>query len=298
MAAVLLRQLDGYLSQIDAVMNSNEIHVSRWTAYPAPILRLIHRFDEEMPFIASEKLHIDLSNGKPFYYNNDDQRLIAIIIKFMSNKIIPEDVIKLIFIFLKTNYKSHLSSYMKAPLLTLSNNNTEITAYCNEDGICRFEYPLPKNDISTWYILIDHNNDTMDGANTFGVISNYDTSMTSPDNQPLFPWDYDEPTPNTFYGLDGIGGIDYVERSNKNDWIQKDYNHRTVISQLKFKVVCDLRLNRNCLTIYDMKAKHKIGYKDLDYTIKLPMDNKNKKYVWYPCCCPWGPIIMTIAFDQ
>ena len=301
--AAALQQLVLIL-QLDEAINRDEIVIVRWDWYPtSPGLdRLVSRFDSGLQLTAASIVHIDLSNGKPFYYNQDDEILIACVITFMlklSNIMteIPKDVIRLIFQFLKTKYKSHLSSTMKPPLLTLSDNNTKITASMNEYGICRCEYPLPKNKISIWYVSLSWYLTCMDGGNNFGVISNYDQCMISSNGEPLFRnWDDDPddayPEPATYYGINGIG---YYEDSDKTNWIQTDYSNEGM--DLKFKVVCDLRYDENHLTIYDMQTTKKIGYKHLDYTIRLPVNTENKKYVWYPCCCPWGPIYMRITFD-
>eukprot|EP01084_Bolivina_argentea_P141251 248228_1 len=257
------------------------------------------------------QLNANIFNGIAFFFNDNDEIIFSMIINFWTKSFnsnttaIADGIHKLILEFTK-QYYSHFSTTFISSLLTLSDDGTTITADDGQHGICRCKYSLPNGSISIWYVtMIAYKYYMMDGGNCFGVISNYDTTTKYNDESgtELFPLDCDENgadlSPNTFYGIGLMKDqncIPDINDNNKNkNWIQSDYRYGKY-DTVTFKISCDLRDNRNYVTVFEFGNDRHIGNQHLDYTFKLPISCDEKFYNWYPCCCAWGPIRMQIHF--
>ena len=242
------------------------------------------------------------------FYHEEDKLTVFNIISFWYNSYkpdrkIPIDIVSLIFEFLRKYYSS-LSNKFVSSLITLLNNDTMARVGFNEYGVCRFQHPLLPNTISIWYVNVDFNDEILellDGGNCFGVISNHDTSTKHKSGRELFPGEIDDIYLGTksFYGiaLSGYLNHDWIHSQLDENWLQHEYSNHT--QALTFRIECDLRSDREYITVYDLNGDKelKIGYKHLDYTLKLPFAKENEiKYIWYPCIAPWGPSQMTIYF--
>merc|ERR1719229_1355887 len=88
-----------------------------------------------------------------------------------------------------------------------------------------------------------------------------------------------ESTALYFVSLCGERRLYGVADSENNEWVQYEHNE---IDTVNFRLVCDLRPNRNRVTVFQ-EGVGRIGFKNKDYTFMLPAG-----HTWCPCVCPWG----------